>query len=63
MIKDALARLKIRSLIIIILVIGSLILAIQDRDFRSTFGDLAKIGVGGYLGQLLPQDKRGASND
>jgi hypothetical protein len=63
MIKDAIARLKIRSIVILILVIGALALAIQDRNFRSTFGDLAKIGVGGYLGQLLPQDKRGASND
>ena len=63
MIRDVIARLKIRSIIILILVIGALALAIQDRDFRSTFGDLAKIGVGGYLGQLLPQDKRGGSND
>ncbi len=58
MLAEALSRLKIRSVIILILVIGSLILAIQYESFRSTFGDLAKIGVGGYLGQLLPQEKR-----
>lgn len=58
MIKETLLRLKTRSIIILLLVIGALVLAVQDRDFRETFGDLAKIGVGGYLGQLLPQDKR-----
>ena len=26
-----------------------------DHSFRPTFGDLAKIGVGGYLGQMLPE--------
>lgn len=46
MIKDAIARLKVRSIVIIVLVIGALVLAIQDKNFRSTFGDLAKIGVG-----------------
>ncbi|MGI2907201.1 hypothetical protein [Tolypothrix sp. VBCCA 56010] len=34
------------------------VLAIADRNFRPTFGDLAKIGIGGYLGQLLPEAKR-----
>jgi hypothetical protein len=31
------------------------VLAIADHNFRPTFGDLAKVGVGGYLGQLLPE--------
>ncbi|MBD2609081.1 hypothetical protein H6G81_32335 [Scytonema hofmannii FACHB-248] len=29
--------------------------AIADHNFRPTFGDLAKVGVGGYLGQMLPE--------
>ncbi|MBW4607352.1 MAG: hypothetical protein KME22_09020 [Hassallia sp. WJT32-NPBG1] len=58
MIKEALSKLKTRSIVILILVLGAFFLAIKDNSFRETFGDLAKIGVGGYLGQLLPQDKR-----
>ena len=50
-----LSRLTDRSVVVIILVIGSLVLAIADHSFRTTFGDLAKIGVGGYLGQMLPE--------
>ena len=59
MIEKIFSRLKTRSIIILILVIGSFVLAVYDNSFRETFGDLAKIGVGGYLGQLLPQEKRG----
>lgn len=44
-----------RSLVVLILVGGVLYLAIIDRSFRGVFGDLAKIGVGGYLGQLIPR--------
>jgi hypothetical protein len=50
-----LSRLSVRSVIVIILVIGALVLAVVDHNFRSTFGDLAKVGVGGYLGQMLPE--------
>lgn len=63
MIKYLIQQLKTRSVVIIILVIGALVLAIQDKTFRETFGDLAKIGVGGYLGQLLPQEKKDKNND
>lgn len=53
-----LSRLTVRSVVVIILVVGALVLAIADPNFRPTFGDLAKIGIGGYLGQLLPEAKR-----
>jgi hypothetical protein len=50
-----LSRINVRSAIVIILVVGALFLAIADHNFRPTFGDLAKVGVGGYLGQMLPE--------
>ena len=53
-----LSRFNVRSVVVIILVVGALVLAIADDNFRSTFGDLAKVGVGGYLGPMLPEAKR-----
>jgi hypothetical protein len=50
-----LQRFNTRSLVVLILVGGVLYLAIVDRSFRVVFGDLAKIGIGGYLGQLVPR--------
>ena len=50
-----LSRLTVRSVVVIVLVVGAFVLAIADHNFRPTFGDLAKIGVGGYLGQMLPE--------
>jgi hypothetical protein len=50
-----LSRITVRSVVVVILVIGALVLAIADHNFRPTFGDLAKVGVGGYLGQMLPE--------
>lgn len=49
-----LKRFNTRSFVILVLVGGTLYLAVVDRSFRVTFGDLAKIGIGGYLGQLVP---------
>ena len=40
-----------------ILVGGSLILAIIDKDYRSSFVDLAKVGVGGYIGLTIPKSQ------
>lgn len=45
---------SIRSVVVLLLVVGALALAVLDEKFRPTFGDLAKVGVGGYLGQLFP---------
>lgn len=48
-------RINTRSFVTILLVGGAIALALIDPAFRPAFGDLAKVGVGGYLGQLLPQ--------
>ncbi|MGI8504108.1 MAG: hypothetical protein ACR2LR_23685 [Hassallia sp.] len=56
-------KLSVRSVVVIILVVGALVLAIADDNFRPTFGDLAKIGIGGYLGQLLPEATKRPSGD
>lgn len=51
-------KMSVRSVIVLILVIGALLLAIIDENSRPIFGDLAKVGVGGYLGQLMPQKQQ-----
>ncbi|WP_168163453.1 hypothetical protein [Calothrix sp. 336/3] len=50
-------RLSVRSVVVVVLVLGGLGLAILDKDFRPLFGDLAKVGIGGYLGQLVPKQR------
>lgn len=52
--KEIIAKANTRSLAILILLVGSLGLAIADREYRQIFGDIAKVGLGGYLGQMLP---------
>lgn len=47
-------RLNVRSVIVVTLVFGVFFLAIYDKDFRPTFGDLAKVSIGGYFGQMNP---------
>jgi hypothetical protein len=32
-------------------------LAIKHEEYRFQFADLAKVGLGGYLGQLIPREK------
>lgn len=55
--KYFLSRLSTRSVVVLVLVSGTLYLAITDPAFRGVFADLAKIGVGGYLGQLVPRNE------
>jgi hypothetical protein len=43
--------------VVITLVGGSLVLAIIDENYRSTFVDLAKVGVGGYIGLTIPKSQ------
>jgi hypothetical protein len=50
-------KVNTRSLVILILVFGAVGLAVIDPSFRGAYGDLAKISLGGYLGQLLPQKR------
>ena len=47
------------TLIILILVIGSLVLAIIDSSFRPAFADLAKVTMAGYLGWMMPRSRIG----
>jgi hypothetical protein len=39
------------------LVAGSLVLAIIDENYRSSFVDLAKVGIGGYIGLTIPKTR------
>ncbi|MBD2437686.1 hypothetical protein [Nostoc sp. FACHB-110] len=45
------------AVVVITLVGGSLALAIMDENYRSTFVDLAKVGVGGYIGLTIPKSQ------
>ena len=45
------------------LVGGTLILAVIDKDYRSSFVDLAKVGVGGYIGLTIPKSKSEAERE
>ncbi|MBD1863028.1 MULTISPECIES: hypothetical protein [Trichocoleus] len=45
--------------VILVLVIGSFALACIDEDARATFADLAKVGVGGYIGLMMPSNRTG----
>ncbi len=46
-----------RHLIVLMLSIGALVLAYLDPEFRPTFGNLVSTGLGGYFGQMFPQNK------
>ncbi len=46
-----------RQLIVLTLSLGALILAYLDPEFRPTFGNLVSTGLGGYFGQMFPQNK------
>ena len=47
--------------IVLLLVTGSLALAFIDKDSRASFADLAKVGVGGYIGLMMPREKQKSS--
>ena len=53
-----LPRISVRSIIVIILVIGAFVLAIASHNFRPTSGSLPSDGIGGYLSQILPDSSR-----
>jgi hypothetical protein len=53
-----LTKITVRSVVVLVLVVGGFGLAIVDPSFRASFADLAKFGVGGYLGQMLPESKQ-----
>ncbi len=47
-----------RSIVVVLFVIGFFVLAIIDENFRAAFVSLANVGVGGYLGQLVPKQAK-----
>jgi hypothetical protein len=47
------------TLIVLILVLGSLAIAIIDPSFRPAFADLAKVAMAGYLGWMMPRPSLG----
>ncbi|NJN13600.1 MAG: hypothetical protein HC836_24745 [Richelia sp. RM2_1_2] len=49
-----LQKLSVRSLVILVLVLSGAGLAAIDSNFRPVFGDIVKFGIGGYMGQLVP---------
>lgn len=53
------SRLSVRSIVVLLFVVGALILAVIDSSFRPTYGHLADVAIGGYLGQLMPQPIQG----
>lgn len=50
-----------RSIVVIVLILGFFVLAIIDENFRAAFVSLANVGVGGYLGQLVPRQAKSTS--
>lgn len=55
--KEFLHRFSVRSIVILSLLGGSIYLAIKYEEYRPQFADLAKVGLGGYLGQLIPRER------
>jgi hypothetical protein len=55
--KEFLRHFSVRSIVILSLLGGSIYLAIKHEEYRSQFADLAKVGLGGYLGQLIPRER------
>jgi hypothetical protein len=51
----ALSKIESSTILTILFTIGLLTLAIIDEKYRSTFADLAKVCVGGYIGLLVPK--------
>jgi heme A synthase len=41
--------------VVLVLVLGSLVLAIIDESSRPAFIDLAKVGVSGLIGWMMPR--------
>lgn len=46
-----------RTAIALVIVTGTVVLAIVDESFRPTFGEIAKLVLAGYLGQLVPRSR------
>lgn len=49
---------KVLAMVLLFLVGGSLLLAVIDETTRPAFTDLTKVALGGYMGLLIPRDKK-----
>ncbi|MEM9926764.1 MAG: hypothetical protein AAF915_23955 [Cyanobacteria bacterium P01_D01_bin.50] len=49
--------LGIMNAVVLILVLGSFVLAVLDKEFRPYFGDIVVFGLGGFTGQFVPKIK------
>jgi hypothetical protein len=47
-----------QMILVLMLAGGSLGLAIVDPNYRVVFADIAKVGIGGWLGYSAPQRQR-----
>jgi hypothetical protein len=45
---------RILGAVVLLLVLGSLVLAVIDPSTRPMFGDLTKVVVGAYIGLYIP---------
>jgi predicted CDP-diglyceride synthetase/phosphatidate cytidylyltransferase len=43
--------------VVLILILGSLTLAMLDVNYRQSFADLAKIGISGFIGWMAPKNQ------
>ena len=57
--KNPFLQARIQGAVVLLLVLGSLVLAAIDPSTRPMFGDLTKVVVGGYIGRLsIPPNQR-----
>jgi hypothetical protein len=59
MIRPSVSKEGFLAVVILILVIGSVILAVIDQSTRPAFADLTKVTLGAYIGLLMPNKKSG----
>jgi threonine/homoserine/homoserine lactone efflux protein len=57
MIRPSASKEDVLAVVILILVIGSVILAVIDQSTRPAFADLVKVTLGAYIGLLVPNKK------
>ena len=55
-------RLKTREVVVITLVLGAVIIAILDGDYRAIYFNLTEAGLVAYFAQLLPQSSKKESS-
>lgn len=52
---SGMSKVNVINFVVLILVLGSLLLAVLDKEFRPIFGDIVTFGLGGFTGQLVPR--------